>query len=131
MSALFSGLAPDAIALALLLATSGFLLLVVGLSRPVFLRMSLRNMVRRPSQTVILLCGLMLSTIFITASLGLDDSFTDSENTYRLAQLGQVDEAVSGQFSVDQFAQTSARLQQLPEVQATAGVLVLRHGADI
>ncbi len=131
MSALFSGLASDAIALALLLATSGFLLLVVGLSRPVFLRMSLRNMVRRPSQSVILLCGLMLSTIFITASLGLSDSFTGSEKTYRLAQLGQVDEAVSGHFSVDQFATASARLKQQPEVRAAAGVLLLRHGADV
>ncbi|GHO55912.1 ABC transporter permease [Ktedonobacter robiniae] len=131
MSALFSGLAPDAIALALLLATSGFLLLVVGLSRLVFLRMSLRNMVRRPSQSVILLCGLMLSTIFITASLGLSDSFTGSEKTYRLAQLGQVDEAVSGHFSVDQFATASARLKQQPGVRATAGVLLLRHGADV
>ncbi|GHO81218.1 hypothetical protein KSD_89890 [Ktedonobacter sp. SOSP1-85] len=131
MNMLFSGLAPDAIALALLLATSGCLLLVVGLSRPVFLRMSLRNMVRRPSQSVILLCGLILSTIFITASLGLSDSFTGSEKTYRLAQLGQVDEAVSGQFSVDQFATSSARLKQQPGVRATAGVLLLRHGTDV
>ncbi|HEX4206740.1 MAG TPA: FtsX-like permease family protein [Ktedonobacteraceae bacterium] len=131
MSTLFSGLAPDAIALALLLATSGFLLLVVGLSRLVFLRMSLRNMIRRPSQTVILLCGLMLSTIFITASLGLSDSFTGSEKMYRLAQLGQVDEAVSGHFSVDQFAAAIARLKQQPGVRATAGILLLRHGADV
>lgn len=131
MSTLFSDLAPNTIALALLLVTSGFLLLVVGLSRLVFLRMSLRNMVRRPSQTVILLCGLMLSTVFITASLGLSDSFTASENMYRLAQLGQVDEAVSGHFSVDQFAAASARLKQQAGVRATAGVLLLRHGADV
>ena len=131
MSTLFSGLAPDTIVLALLLITGGLLLLIVGLSRLVFLRMSLRNMVRRPSQTVILLCGLMLSTIFITASLGLSDSFTGSEKTYRLAQLGQVDEAVSGHFSVGQFAQASARLKTQPGVRATAGILLLRHGADV
>ncbi|HVU70719.1 MAG TPA: FtsX-like permease family protein, partial [Ktedonobacteraceae bacterium] len=131
MIALFSGPAPAAIALALLLVTGGFLLLVLGLSRPVLVRMSLRNMVRRPSQTLILLCGLTLSTVFITASLGLQDSFTNAEKDYRLAQLGQVDESVSGHFSVDQFAQASARLQQQPGAQAIAGLLVLRHGADV
>ncbi|MDQ2717383.1 MAG: FtsX-like permease family protein, partial [Chloroflexota bacterium] len=88
-------------------------------------------MVRRPGQTVILLCGLLLSTIFITASLGLNDSFTNSEKTYRLEQLGQVDEAVSGPFSIDQFAQADARLKQQPDVQTTAGILLLRHSADV
>src|SRR5579883_2726614 len=131
MIALFSGPAPAAIALALCLVTAGFLLLVLGLSRPVLVRMSLRNMVRRPGQTLILLCGLTLSTVFISASLGLQDSFVNSEKDYRLAQLGQVDESVSGHFSVDQFAQVSARLQQQPGVQAIAGLLVLRHGADV
>lgn len=131
MSSLFAGFAPDTLALALLLVTAGFLLLVVGLSRPVFLRISLRNMARRPGQSALLLCGLALSTIFITASLGLSDSFAGSEKSYRLAQLGQVDEAVSGHFSVDQFATASARLKQQPGVRATAGVLLLRHGADV
>src|SRR5215469_9849510 len=68
--------------LVLLLAalTGGALLVALGLgaSNALLWRMGLRNVARRPGQTLIMLAGLTLAATFITASFGLQDSFNQS-----------------------------------------------------
>src|SRR5258708_36519711 len=93
---------PSPTTLALLLAglTAGILLVVLslGASNPILWRLGLRNVLRRPGQTVIMLAGLMLAAVFITASFGVQDSFNQSMVTDRPMKMGHVDEAVSGPF---------------------------------
>jgi len=64
------------LAVVLSVVTSAVLLVLLALAvnQPVLLRMGLRNLLRRPRQTLMLLAGLILSTVVITVSLGLWDS---------------------------------------------------------
>lgn len=118
------GLSPATLALVMAALTGGGLLIVIGMAigNPLLARMGLRNILRRPTQTVIMIAGLTLSAIFITASFGLQDSFAASAVASRLAQVGWVDEAVTGTFTQSQFNSALARVRQIPEVQAVSGV---------
>jgi putative ABC transport system permease protein len=126
---------PSPTTLALLLAglTAGILLVVLslGASNPILWRLGLRNVLRRPGQTVIMLAGLMLATVFITASFGLQDSFNQSMVSDRLMKMGNVDEAVSGTFTQSQINEALTHLQSMPEVQAATGIFYMPRGARI
>lgn len=128
---LFS-LPPTALTLALVVVTAGVLTLILGCgaSAALLRRMGWRQMVRRPAQMLIMVAGLALSTMFITAAFGLQDSFQFSSVALRLAQVGNVDEAVTGPLTQAQVAQALARLRHTPDVQATAA-LYLSVGATI
>lgn len=104
--------------------TVGVLLILLGpgVSMSVLLRIGLRNMLRRRVQTLLLLCGLTLSTAVITAAFGLQDSFLYSALTYRLAALGSVDESVTGTFTPSQVTADIANLQHNRNVQAVVGI---------
>src|SRR5581483_2750224 len=121
---LLPGVSPTVLALVLAGLTGGVLFIIGGLgaSNPVLVRMGLRNMVRRPSQTLILLCGLMLSTIVITTSFGLSDNFTNSTLTHRLAAMGNVDESVTGPFAQNQLDSALARIRGTSSVQAATAI---------
>lgn len=125
------GLTPTMLAFVLATLTGGLLLvmLALGVNNSLLLRMGIRNTVRRPSQTVIILLGLTLSTAFITASFGLQDSFADSMIADRLAKVGHVDEAVSGSFTQEEVTQAITHLRQMPEVQAVAPLNLTVFGA--
>lgn len=135
MSLLLQTQAISATTLALTLAilTAGVLvaLVALGLSNLVLCRMALRNMVRRPSQTLILVLGLALSTMVITSSFGLSDSFADSTISYRLAALGNVDESVTGPFTQAQVNTALARIRQSPDVQAATALTLDNQGIDL
>jgi ABC-type lipoprotein release transport system permease subunit len=64
------------LAVVLSVVTSAVLLVLLAqaVNQPVLLRMGWRNVQRRPSQTLLLLAGLSLSSFVITVSLGLWDS---------------------------------------------------------
>ncbi len=133
ITTIFAGISPDMLALLLVILTGGMLLILTGLgvSNPILFRMGLRNMVRRPSQTLLLLCGLLLSTVVTTASFGLSDSFANSALTYRLAAMGNVDESVSGTFTQNQVDAALVRIRQLPEVQAASAILFNPQGPTL
>ncbi|HLJ32552.1 MAG TPA: FtsX-like permease family protein [Ktedonobacteraceae bacterium] len=133
ITTIFAGIDPNTLALSLAILTGGMflILLSLGVSNPILLRMGLRNMVRRPSQTLLLLCGLLLSTVVTTASFGLSDSFTNSALTYRLAAMGNVDESVSGTFTQNQVDSALVRIQQLPEVQAASAIIFYAQGPTL
>ncbi|GCE20111.1 ABC transporter permease [Dictyobacter kobayashii] len=119
---LFPAISPTQLALTLAVVTAGVLLLLPGLalSNPLLLRMGLRNTVRRPGKTILLLCGLALATAVITASFGLQDSFASSATTQRVAHIGAVDESVTGPFTQGQIDRDLARIRAFPQVQAAS-----------
>src|SRR5215472_3163632 len=121
---LLPGVSPTVLALVLAGLTGGVLFLIGGLGalNPVLLRMGLRNMVRRPTQTLILLCGLVLSTIVITASFGLSDSFANSALTQRLSAMGNVDESVTGPFTQSQLNSALAQIRGSSSVQLATAI---------
>src|SRR5712692_563295 len=68
------------------------LLLFAAVNR-VLLKMALRNIPRRRAQTVLILFGLMLATLIITASLSVGDTLSFSLQAIQLRQIGGIDEA--------------------------------------
>jgi putative ABC transport system permease protein len=121
---LFPDLSPTFLALVLAIFTLGILLALLGLAlnHPLLLRMGLRNTTRRPGRTILLLCGLALATAVITASFGLQDSFTRSAAAQRIAHMGTVDESVTGPFTQQQIERDLARIRTFPQVQAASAL---------
>lgn len=68
-------------------------LLLFGAVNRVLLKMALRNVPRRRAQTVLILFGLMLATLIITASLSVGDTLNYSLAAIQLRQIGGIDEA--------------------------------------
>ena len=67
--------------MAWVLTSSIIVLLVVGFlawRKPVLTRLALRNIPRRRAQTVLIVFGLMLATLLITAAFGTGDTMTYS-----------------------------------------------------
>lgn len=123
MSTLFD-LTPTTQALLLAALALGVLLLLLGLgvSNPLLWRMGLRTLLRRRGLSLIMLCGLLLSAIFITASYGLQDSLNHSLESDRLTKIGNVDASVTGSFTQSQVDDALAQIRQQPEVQAATAI---------
>ena len=85
----------------ILAVTSAFFLLCVvlvifiALTNRVIFRMALRNIPRRKAQTVLIMCGLMLSTLIIAASLTTGDTLDYSLTKSSYDGLGQTDETIA------------------------------------
>ncbi len=76
-------------------------LLALSWRNRVMLRLALRNVPRRRAQTVLIVFGLMLSTLIISAAFGTGDTMTYSFRTWVLDELGELDETV--QIGGEQF----------------------------
>jgi putative ABC transport system permease protein len=114
-------------------------LLVFAAVNRVLLKMALRNIPRRRAQTVLILFGLMLATLIITASLSVGDTLNYSLAAIQLRQIGGIDEAftrhqvggiVQGAstansefFSEAQAADVIARSKKDANVAAAEGVI--------
>jgi putative ABC transport system permease protein len=95
MKTLF-GIPMDSIMLVMLIV---FLLVtavvvVLALRNRLLLKLGLRNIPRRPAQTVLIIVGLMLSTVIITAAFGTGDTLSYSVRSTVVTSVGYVDEAV-------------------------------------
>ena len=121
---LFPSISSTGLSLGLVIVTGGILLWLVGLAlnNPLLLTIGLRNTLRQPGKTLLLLCGLTLAIAVITASFGLQDSFTHSAGTQRVAHMGKVDESVTGPFTQDQIDRDLARIRTFPQVQAATAI---------
>src|SRR5215210_7959066 len=96
MDTLF-GVPMDAVMI-VVLGLSIFVLLIVGLMawrKPILLRLALRNIPRRRAQTVLIVFGLMLATLLITAAFGTGDTMTYSLRSSLTASLGGTDVQVA------------------------------------
>ena len=115
------------------------LLLFAAVNR-VLLRMALRNIPRRRAQSVLILFGLMLATLIITASLAVGDTSAYSLETVQVAQIHGLDEAFTrlgngGRmqgagtsdadfFNADQAATVMSVAKSDRNVSSTAGAIV-------
>ena len=73
------------------------ILLFVGLiavRNPVMFKMGLRNIPRRKAQTALIVVGLMLSTVIMTAAFGTGDTLTASVTSAVYDTLGEADEFI-------------------------------------
>jgi putative ABC transport system permease protein len=114
------------------------LLLFAAVNR-VLLKMALRNIPRRRAQTVLILFGLMLATLIITASLSVGDTLNYSLQAIQLKQIGGVDEAITKQppgqfvqgtstadayfFTQSQAADVIAGAKKDPNIAASTGAI--------
>jgi putative ABC transport system permease protein len=62
---------------------------------PVFFRLGVRQLPRRPAQTALIVAGLMLSTALVMASLSTGDTITHSLRAAAVAELGRLDEIIT------------------------------------
>src|SRR5438105_7430634 len=69
--------------------------LYVLIRRPVLRRLALRNAVRRPRETLLVVLGSLLGTAIMTGSFVIGDTFDASVRRGAYEQLGPVDEIVS------------------------------------
>src|SRR5256885_959698 len=114
------------------------LLLFAAVNR-ILLRMALRNIPRRRAQSVLILFGLMLATLIITASLAVGDTSSYSLQAIEVRQIGGVDAAftrpgtntIAGAgtastdfFTADQLAAAIAAARSDPNVAATSPAVV-------
>ena len=137
----YFGASPSTVA-AVMSALVGIVLLVLGglaLKNGVLLRMSLRNIPRRPAQSVLILFGLMLASLIITASFAVGDTLSYSLKQIQLKQIGGIDEAVvrsqphnaqgagftdRDYFTAQQASDVLAQVTADPGVQAAQGVVI-------
>jgi putative ABC transport system permease protein len=73
--------------------------LTLGATHKVLVKMGLRNIPRRPAQSILIILGLMLSTTIIGASLGIGDTVSYSIRKAALDSMGLVDETVRARSS--------------------------------
>ena len=66
----------------------------VAWRRPVIFKLGVRNIPRRKAQTTLIVIGLMLSTLIISAALGTGDTLNYSATSEVYASLGHVDEVL-------------------------------------
>src|SRR3954463_14392650 len=99
--------------IALLILLSLCLLSVawVAWRRPVMFKLGVRNIPRRKAQTTLIVVGLMLSTLIISAALGTGDTLHYSLTKDSYENLGHVDQLVvaSSEFEAPN-ADTSTRI---------------------
>jgi putative ABC transport system permease protein len=82
------------ITLLILLALCVATVVWVALRQPVIFKLGMRNMPRRPHQSVVVVLGLMLSTLIMTAALGIGDTMDQSVSGDVFDNLGPIDELV-------------------------------------
>ena len=84
-------IAGTAIVLTLLIfALVGF----IGIRNPVMFKMGLRNIPRRKAQTALIVLGLMLSTVIMTAAFGTGDTLNKSITAEFYTIGGEIDEII-------------------------------------
>jgi len=114
------GVSMTAIMMALLVLLSLCLLSVawVAWRRPVLFKLGMRNIPRRRAQSILIVVGLMLSTLIISAALGVGDTLDHSASADTYRQLGHIDELVVR--SADVEAESSNALSETIDAEALA-----------
>ncbi len=70
-------------------------LLFLSLRKPVLAKLGIRNIPRRPAQSILIVLGLTLSTIIIASSLSTGDTLSYSVQRHAVEAYGQVDEVIA------------------------------------
>src|SRR5918996_3622124 len=107
------------------LLTVAVLVVIFLLGRAVLRRLAMRQVIRRPTETVLVALGSVLGTALIVASLVVGDSLERSVREVAYDVLGPVDESVqSGTLS--QGDEVALRLEPLTDDPRVDGVLTVR-----
>ncbi len=112
------GVSMNVIAAVSLALTVGILVIVAVLAvrNPVMFKMGLRNIPRRRAQTIIIIVGLMLSTLIMTSAFGSGDTLASSITAEVYEAMGEVDEQVF--YNTEDFpAEEDAQVIPLAEVE--------------
>src|SRR5215216_1375363 len=110
----------------------------VAWRRPVIFKLGVRNIPRRKAQTVLIVVGLMLSTLIISAALGTGDTVDNSISSAVYDGLGRVDEVVvfskdpdaninnsiSNQIPASAYDQVAAAVKDDPNVDGVGKILL-------
>jgi putative ABC transport system permease protein len=107
-------------ALATLLAAGLLVLAALALRHPILFRLGVRNIGRRKLQMLLITAGLMLSTMLISAALGVGDVIGGTIQAVAIGALGRVDEiaATYGHlpFALQRFDRASSTLASSPAI---------------
>jgi putative ABC transport system permease protein len=109
----------------------------VAWRRPVIFKLGVRNIPRRKAQTILIVIGLMLSTLIISAALGTGDTVDNSISSAVYDGLGRVDEvivfskdpdanidnSVSNKIPASAYDQVSAAVKDDPNIDGVGKVL--------
>lgn len=125
METLF-GISMNSIMVVMLVLLALCLLLVAFIAwrRPVIFKMGIRNMARRKTQTGLIIVGLMLATLIMSAALATGDTMNNSVNSAVYDLLGPVDEFIvasndeDGEGSVDALLMDTVPVERIDEVRA-------------
>ncbi len=71
------------------------ILLFQAFRNPILVKLGVRNIPKRPGQSLLIVIGLMLSTVIIGASLGIGDTVYKSIRIVAVEGAGQIDEEIS------------------------------------
>ncbi|MBA3470562.1 MAG: FtsX-like permease family protein [Herpetosiphonaceae bacterium] len=69
---------------------------LIALNNRVIFKLGLRNIMRRPGQSLLIIAGLTLSTVTITSALGTGDTQASSLRAQATSRLGMIDEQILG-----------------------------------
>ena len=83
------------VALLVILIPSLAIVAVMAWRNRVMLKMGLRNIPRRPAQTVLIIVGIMISTLIMAAAFGTGDTISYSIRIEAIKALGTIDEVIS------------------------------------
>ena len=86
-----------AVALGLLVAVVAilFFLFLAGLRQPVMAKLGMRSIPRRPTQSILIVFGLTLSTIIIVSALAIGDTLNYSVQWHAIKSYGKIDEIIA------------------------------------
>lgn len=117
-----------------LAALVGSVFLVISclsLRRTLVWRLALRNLLRHRGQTLVIIAGLVVFSMVLTVSLGLQDSLTHSLQVSRLSKVGTVDEAVTGPFSRQELTEKLTSIRQHSGVKVATAIYLDPLGASL
>ena len=77
---------------------------LIALRQPIIAKLGLRNIPRRPAQSVLIVIGLTLSTLIIVSALSLGDTLNHSVQRHAIKAYGTIDQVVSPAFLGDLIA---------------------------
>ena len=86
---------------------------VLALRNTLFFKMGLRNIPRRRAQTILIIVGLMLSTVIITSAFSTGDTVSYSIRNATIQSLGFIDETVTGT-AANQSADAAGGVAYIP-----------------
>lgn len=113
--------------LAAILIVALLVVFVLGLRNRILVKLALRNIPRRPAQTVLIIVGLMLSTTIIAASLSIGDTVAGSIRGTVLDALGNTDIRIraaidAGDIVADDYLDAETQQAVLDATQSNSNV---------